>query len=80
MRLAEINKANPELFNICYLLNSFKIENQLYDIEYFFMIDFFRNEIGKKKPKIEFNRSIKEYKENMKLLAHFMLYEEEGII
>lgn len=44
------------------------------------MIDFFRNEIGKKKPKIEFNGSIKEYKENMKLLAHFMLYEEEGII
>lgn len=65
---------------IFFLLNSLKIENQLYDIETYFVVDFFGNEIGKKKPKIEFNGSIKEYKENIKLLAYFMLYEEEGIV
>jgi len=80
LRLAEINKANPELFNICYLLNSFKVEKQLYDIEYFFMVDFLRNDKEKKTPKIKEVGSIKGYKENIKLLAHFMLYEEEGIV
>lgn len=80
LRLAEINKANPELFNICYLLNSFKLNKQLYDVEYFFMLDFFQNSIEKKIPEIKEISSIKGYKENINLLTHFVLYEEEGIV
>jgi len=80
LRLAEINKANPELFNICYLLNSFNKNSQIYNIEYFFMLNFFSSNFEKKLSVISYNGSIKGYKENIKLLAHFVLYEEEGIV
>jgi len=80
LRLAEINKANPELFNIFYLLNSFKINDQLYNIEFEFISDFFYSSIEKKIPGIKKISSIKGYKENINLLTHFVLYEEEGIV
>gem|GEM_PF-4674531 len=78
--MAEINKTNPELFNICYLLNSFKINDQYYDIEYFFVSNFFLKDFMKKIPEIKEISSIKGYKENINLLTHFVLYEEEGIV
>ena len=80
LRLAEINKANPELFNIFFFLNSLKINKQLYNIEYLFMSDFFKTNMVWKIPEIKEISSVKEYKGNINLLTHFVLYEEEGIV
>jgi len=44
------------------------------------MLDFFQNSIEKKIPEIKEISSIKGYKENINLLTHFVLYEEEGIV
>jgi hypothetical protein len=41
---------------------------------------YFLSDMEKKIPAIKLEGSIKDYKENIKILANFLLYQEEGIV
>jgi hypothetical protein len=72
--------SNPELLNIFYVLNFF-FNHQIYHTEDYFMSDlYYLNPINNKMPVIKLEGSIKDYKENIKILANFLLYQEEGIV
>lgn len=79
-RLAEISKCNPELLNVFYVLNNFFLEKRFYDLETYFISNFFLEDYRKKIKNITYNGSMVDYKKNIKLLSHFVLYEEEGIV
>ncbi len=80
LKLAEIHMSNPELLEWFYVLNSF-FDRQFYYVEDCFMYNFyFLSDMEKKIPAIKLEGSIKDYKENIKILANFLLYQEEGIV
>ncbi len=80
LKLAEMHMSNPELLNIFYVLNFF-FNHQIYHTEDYFMSDlYYLNPINNKMPVIKLEGSIKDYKENIKILANFLLYQEEGIV
>lgn len=73
---------NPNLLNIGFFFNSLKKKQQLYDIEDTFMFFFFNDfsDLKKKIPNISYYSSLKNYKENITLLTHFIFFEEESIV
>jgi len=83
-KLIEINKTNPEIIDVRYILYLFEFENRILDMSAEYLVNYNNNKI----PKFSLDRidkdekwwSLRRYKENIKLISYFRMFQEEGIV
>jgi hypothetical protein len=82
--LIEINRDNPKILEIAYILHLFCYEFRYLDILGYYLINLKSTNLEDIILKLDKNKkyslSMKQYKKNIEILTHFVFFEEEGII
>jgi len=83
IKLLEINKTNPELLKLSQVLHLFEYEYKYLDMSIYYLVRFFDNDFGKffklEKKKTKW-WSMKDYKDNIKLISLLRWNFEESIV
>jgi hypothetical protein len=81
--LIKVSKNNPNILNSAFILHFLELDNRLYNIEKEFLLYFSdpKNSMQEKLSVIPNKFSnLNLYKNNIKILSHFLLFEEEAIV